>query len=170
MCYRMGLGVSLAFTAEPSYKSTRQQCILTWRGLWWSCRSLCRCQLTLALKTSVLTETGGMVWLLRPCDTLVTEISVFSLLVPALLRRFGSHPWIEGLRCTQGFALLHKRLRTVSGFICAFGLFGSDLVFHLGFNITNTTSSSCKRSRSCEKLVIKPSQVLAFDYQFYSMH
>jgi len=116
MCYRMWFGCKPYLTANLAI-SLPQYRMLIWRGLWWSCRSLYRCQLTQAFKTFVLTGAGGMVWLLWPCDTLETGISVLTLLVSALLRRLGSHPEIGWLICILGFVMIYKHPPTVSGFI-----------------------------------------------------
>lgn len=119
-CYvfRPGLCVSPTLTShKPSYKSTTVTCINLARPL------MVRPQLIQMpthpyFKTFVLAGACGMIWLLWPCDTLETGISVLMLWVPALLQRLGSHPEIRGLICFQGFEMIYNHPPTVSGFIC----------------------------------------------------
>lgn len=131
-----------------------------WRGVWWSCRSPCRCQLTLSLKDYGSYQDRWHGLLLWPCDISVTVFLAFPLCIPALPGRSGSHPRIEGLRCIRGFKSLHILIRTVSGFIHSFDLSGSVAVFSLWFDPTSVTFFTCNCPGSCGMPDINPAQVL----------
>lgn len=124
-----------------------------------SCRRPCRCHLIPALKTSVLSEIGGKVWLFWPCDTSVTEISNSTRRVPALHRRSGSHRRIKRLQNTQGFRSLQNLNRSLSGFIHLLGLSVSVSAFILRFHSTSAIFFTCNFSASCDVTKTNPTQV-----------
>lgn len=154
-----GVCICFDFMYEPAIRLPVLQCNLMWLGLWRFYRSPCRCQLTLALMTTVLVEAGGKAWLLWPCDISVTVISAFTLWVPALHRRLGSPLWIQRLRCAQGFKSLQNSSECSRGlFICS-ALSGSVSAFILWFNPTSATFFTCSCSEDWKVPGITPAQV-----------
>jgi len=115
--------------------------------------------------TMVLVEAGGKVWPLDPCDFSVTAISAFSPGTPALHRRSGSCPHIQGLECTLGFKSLQSSFDHPWGsFICS-APFDFASTFLLRFDLTGTTYLACNYSESGKVPDITPAQGALLDYQ-----
>lgn len=131
---------------------------------WRFCRSLCRCQLTPTLITSVLGGAGGKSWLFGPCELSNTGISASPLWFPASNGRSGFLFWIQGLRHEQGFKSLQNPSPRSQGLVICSALSGSVSVFILWFDSTSVATFTCSSSEVRKTLGISSVQVMSHAY------